>query len=299
MQALELRFPQRRVLITGAASGLGKALALEFARRRWKIGVSDVDAAGVKSTADAVRAAGGEALEMVLDVTRYDQFEAAGRRVTEAWQGLDVLVNNAGVADAGRMEGGTLGELTLENWRLLVDVNLWSVIYGCRVFIPILKKAGRGHILNVASGAGLLCLPEMGSYNATKAAVIGISETLKTELVDDNIDVTVACPTAFRSNITNNDRVRNCKSVAGRGIMEELNKTKITAESVARYIIRSMEHGKLYSLPQTDARLMWSLSRWMPEKYRNLLTFMFNKRIWLFAPDQSKGAFPATASGTK
>src|SRR5262249_40952425 len=148
-----------------------------------------------------------------------------------AWQGLDILVNNAGVADAGRMEGGITGELTLENWRLLVDVNLWSVIYGCRVFIPVLKKGGKGHILNVASGAGLLCLPEMASYNATKAAVIGSSETLKTELIDDSIDVTVTCPTAFRSNITDNERVRNCKSVAGRGIMEELKKTKVTAES--------------------------------------------------------------------
>jgi short-subunit dehydrogenase len=192
------------------------------------------------------------------------------------------LVNNAGVSDAGRMEG----ELTLENWRLLMDVNLWSVIYGCRTFIPVLKKGGKGHILNVASGAGLGCLPEMASYNATKAAVVAISATLKTELIVDNINVTVSCPTAFRSNIANNERVRNCKSVAGKGIMEEIKKTKVTAESVAQYNIRSMEKGKLFSLPQADARAMWAISRWMPEKYRNLLTYLFNKRLWLFAPGQ-------------
>ncbi|MCC6195734.1 MAG: SDR family NAD(P)-dependent oxidoreductase [Burkholderiales bacterium] len=280
MRTLEQSFPKKRVLITGASSGLGKALALEFAGRGWKVAVTDLDAARIKETADAVRAAGGEPLEMVLDVTRCEQFEAAAHRVTEAWQGLDVLVNNAGVADAGRMEDG----LTLENWRLLVDVNLWSVIYGCRTFIPVLKKGGKGHIFNVASGAGLLCLPEMASYNATKAAVVAISATLKTELIVDNIDVTVCCASAFRSNIADNERIRQCSSVAGRGIMAKIKQTSITAESVARYSIRSMEKGRLFSLPQADAGVMWALSRWMPEKYRRLLTYLFNKRKWLFAP---------------
>jgi NAD(P)-dependent dehydrogenase (short-subunit alcohol dehydrogenase family) len=280
MSSLEQRFPNKRVLITGTTSGLGKALAIEFGTRGWKVAVTGIDPAGVKATADAVRAAGGEPLEMILDVTKPEDFDAAAKRITSTWQGLDVLVNNAGVADGGRMEGG----LTLENWRLLMDVNVWSVIYGCRSFIPVLKQGGKGHILNVASGAGLLCLPEMANYNATKAAVVAISETLKTELIVDNIDVTVSCPTAFQSNIANNERVRQCTSVAAKGIMEEIRKSKVTAESVARYTIRSMEAGKLYSLPQADARLMWAISRWMPEAYRNLVTYLFNKRLWLFAP---------------
>ena len=280
MRSLEQSFPRKRVLITGATSGLGRALSLEFARRGWKVAVTDLDAAAIRQTAAQVQAAGGETLERVLDVTRCDDFEAAARAVTDAWGGLDVLVNNAGVADAGRMEDG----LTLDNWRLLVEVNLWGVIYGCRTFIPVLKKSGRGHILNVASGAGLGCLPEMASYNATKAAVVAISATLKTELVSDNIDVTVSCPTAFRSNIANNERVRQCKSVAGLGIMAKIRETTVTAEYVAQYTLRSMEKGRLYSLPQADARAMWAASRWMPEKYRNLLTYMFNRRMWLFAP---------------
>jgi short-subunit dehydrogenase len=280
MSTLEQRFPKKRVLITGATSGLGKALSVEFGKRGWKVAVTGRDADEIAQTADEVRAAGGEPLEMILDVTRCDDFEAAAQRVTETWEGLDVIVNNAGIADGGRIEDG----LSLENWHLLMNVNVWSVIYGCRTFIPVLKKGGRGHILNVASGAGLLCLPEMANYNATKAAVVAISETLKTELIVDNIDVTVSCPTAFQSNIANNDRVRQCSSVAARGIMEEIKKSKVTAESVARYTLRSMEDGKLFSLPQADARLMWAISRWMPEQYRNLLTWLFNKRMWLFAP---------------
>lgn len=285
MKSLEQKFPNKRVLITGTTSGLGKAMAVEFGRRGWKVAVTGLDMSEVEKTAEAVRAAGGETLEMVLDVTQYEHFEAAAKRVNEVWRGLDVLVNNAGVADGGRMD-----ELSLENWRLLMDVNVWSVIYGCRTFIPLLKKSGGGHILNVASGAGLLCLPEMANYNGTKAAVIAISATLKTELIGDNIDVTVSCPTAFQSNIANNERVRQCTSVAARGIMEEIKKSQVTAESVVRYTLRSMEKGQLYSLPQADARLMWGITRWMPEKYRNLITYLFNKRLWLFAPGTDAAA---------
>lgn len=280
MSTLEQRFPRKRVLITGTTSGLGRALSIEFAKRGWKVAVTGIDTAGLQATGAAVRAAGGEALEMMLDVTRPEDFAAAAQRVTAEWQGLDVLVNNAGVSDGGRLEDG----LSLENWRLLMDVNMWSIIHGCRAFIPVLRKSGTGHILNVASGAGLLCLPEMASYNASKAAAVAISETLKTELIVDHIDVTVLCPTAFQSNIANNERVEQCTSVAARGIMEEIKKSKVTAESVARYALRSMEKGKLYSLPQADARLMWAISRWLPENYRNLLTYLFNRRLWLFAP---------------
>jgi len=283
MSTLESRFPGKRVLITGTTSGLGRALSIEFGRRGWRVAVTGLEPAGIRATADAVRAAGGEPLELVLDVTRADHFEAAAQRVVDAWDGIDVLINNAGVSDGGRLEDG----LSVDNWRLLMDVNVWSIIHGCRAFIPVLRRNGRGHILNVASAAGLLCLPEMASYNASKAAAIAISQTLKTELIVDRIDVTVSCPTAFQSNIADNERVRQCTSVAARGIMEEIRKSKVTAESVARHAIRSMEKGRLYCVPQPDARVMWALSRWLPERYRNLLTWLFDKRLWLFSPGKA------------
>ena len=135
MSTLEQRFPNKRVLITGATSGLGKALSLEFAKRGWKFAVTGLDAGEIAQTAAAIRAAGCDTLEMILDVTRCDHFEAAAQRVTDAWRGLDILVNNAGVADGGRIEDG----LSLDNWHLLMNVNVWSVIYGCRTFIPVLK----------------------------------------------------------------------------------------------------------------------------------------------------------------
>ena len=117
MTSLEERFPGKRVLITGATSGLGRALALEFARRGWRVAVTGRDAAKVSATAHAVRQAGGEPLEAVLEVTKRDDFVTAAERVTDAWQGLDVLINNAGIGDAGRLE-----DLTMDDWRLVMDV---------------------------------------------------------------------------------------------------------------------------------------------------------------------------------
>ena len=277
MESLEQRYPKKRVLITGATSGLGLALAFEFGQRGWKVAVTGLAAEEIAACASAVRQAGGETLELVLDVTRQDHFVAAAQQVAEQWQGLDVLVNNAGIGSAGRMEVHPM-----ESWRMVLDVNLWSVIYGCHTFISVLRKGGKGHILNVASASGLAGLPEMSSYNASKAAVVAISETLKAELVDDNIDVTVSCPSAFRSNIGSGPLSKEMSGTVGKTIVAHMLSTKVTAQDIARYNIRSMEKRKLYSVPQTDARMMWRIARWLPEQYRNLLTYLFNRRVWVF-----------------
>ena len=277
-KSLELRYPKKRVVITGATSGLGRALALEFARKGWRVAVTGRDAARIRATAEAAREAGGEPLEILLEVTHADHFAAAAELVREKWGGLDILINNAGIGDAGRMETSTL-----ESWRRVMDANLWSVIHGCHSFIPLLKANGGGHILNVSSASGLAGLPEMASYNASKAAVVAISETLKTELVDDNIHVTVSCPSAFQSNIGAGDLIRSNEGAVGKSLVSRIANTHVTAEYVARFSLRSMTRNKLYSVPQFDARLMWRISRWFPEGYRNLLTYLFNKRLWVFS----------------
>ncbi|MGH2359289.1 MAG: SDR family NAD(P)-dependent oxidoreductase [bacterium] len=284
MRSLERRFPRKRVLITGATSGLGRALALEFGQRGWNVAVTGRDATRVAGTAQEVRRAGGEPLEIVLDVTKPDDFVAAATRITDSWQGLDVLINNAGIGDAGRME-----DLTMDQWRRVMDVNLWSVVYGCRIFVPVLKQGGKGHILNVSSASGLAGLPEMASYNASKAAVVAISATLKAELVDDDIDVTVSCPSAFRSNIGSGLLARKMASAVGKSVLAAVDRTKVTAKDVARYNLRSKERRKLYSGPQADARLMWRCARWLPERYCALLTFLFAKRLWVFAAEPISG----------
>ena len=157
------------------------------------------------------------------------------------------------------------------------------MIYGCHTFVPVLKRGGAGHILNVSSASGLAGLPEMATYNASKAAVVAISETLRTELVRDNIAVTVSCPSAFRSNIGSGLLARKSTGPVGASVVAAIDRTKVTAEDVARYNIRSMERRKLYSVPQLDARLMWCFARWWPEKYSALMTYLFDKRLWVFS----------------
>jgi len=131
------RFPQKRVFITGAGSGFGRALALEFAAKGWRIGVSDIDESRAKETLGLVEQAGGSGMVILCDVTRLEDLEKAAQTLEQAWGGVDVVVNNAGVAGAGYIE-----KIPQTQWDWILDLNLKSVIYGCRVFVPMLEKQG-------------------------------------------------------------------------------------------------------------------------------------------------------------
>ena len=179
LEKLATRYPQKRVLITGATSGLGEALALRFAAAGFSVAVASRNPEKVARTAERVERAGGRALPITLDVTREEDFAQALQAVESNWNGLDILVNNAGVLTAGKVQ-----DIDLAVWRQSLDTDLWSVIYGCHVFLPLLLRSGAGHIVNVASAAGLVSGPDMATYNVAKAGVISLSETLKVELAD-------------------------------------------------------------------------------------------------------------------
>ena len=169
---------------------------------------------------------------MRCDVARVEEVEALAAAAERALGGVDLVINNAGVA-----VGGLVGEVPLDDWRWIMGVNLWGVIYGCHVFVPRLRKQGRGHILNVASAAGLLAPPGMAPYNVTKAAVVALSETLRAELRDAGVGVTVLCPTFFRTNIAQSSRAIDGKQ---RALVEKLMaRSKIQADDVARLALDS------------------------------------------------------------
>jgi NAD(P)-dependent dehydrogenase (short-subunit alcohol dehydrogenase family) len=161
----------KRAAITGAGSGLGRCMALELGADGWKVALADIDEERAEESATLVREAGGEALVVVCDVTQPEDLERLAEGVREAWGGLDLLVNNAGVAHGGVME-----RIPLEDWRWILDINLMGAVHGCRTFIPMLEEGG-GHIINVASMAGMASAPEMSAYNASKAALVSLSET--------------------------------------------------------------------------------------------------------------------------
>ncbi len=165
-----------RAVITGAGSGLGRALALDLSGRGASVVISDIDPASAEETAGLVRAQGTRAEVIPCDVTDRDAVFGLVDETERRLGGIDFLANNAGVA-----VGGPFDELSIEDWRWAVDINLWGVIYGCQAAVPKMKAQGRGYILNVASAAGLLAPPAMSAYNVTKAGVVSLSETLYAE----------------------------------------------------------------------------------------------------------------------
>jgi NAD(P)-dependent dehydrogenase (short-subunit alcohol dehydrogenase family) len=279
VEKLARRYPQKRVLVTGATSGMGEALALQFARGGFRVAVASRNPAKVEATCEQVRAAGGDPLPVSLDVTRAADFEAAVAQVDAAWGGLDILINNAGVITAGKV-----ADLGPEVWEQSLNTDLWSVIHGCRLFLPLLEKAGGGHIANVASAAGLLAGPDVASYNVAKAGVVSLSETLNVELADSNIDVTVSCPTVFKSHLIDREGHEGdtVEGVTARGLTREMETTSVSSDDVALHLLRAMARRRMYSLPQWDAKIQWLLCRLFPETFRKLILFMYRRRLWVF-----------------
>ncbi len=178
---------RRRVLITGGASGLGAALAARFVERGDRVLITDL--------AESVEVPGG-ASYLRLDVRSQDDWIRARDWSERTWGGLDMLVNNAGVAAGGRID-----VVGLDVWQWIIDINLLGVVRGCRTFVPLFKEQGSGHIVNIASMAGLVHAPGMASYNASKAGVVALSETLQYELEPFGITTSAVCPTFFRTNL--------------------------------------------------------------------------------------------------
>jgi NAD(P)-dependent dehydrogenase (short-subunit alcohol dehydrogenase family) len=260
-----------RAVITGAGSGLGRALCLELARRRARVLISDRDAASAQETALQVEQAGGKALVQVCDVTQPEQVEHLAETAFTQFGGVDLLVNNAGVAC-----GGAVGELPLEEWKRVLDVNLWGVIHGCHTFVPRLRQQGSGHILNVASAAGLISVGYMAPYNVSKAAVVSLSETLYLELKAAGIGVTVACPTFFRTNIAASAKYVDPK--LGKAGSRLVNKARLGPETVARDLLRAVERKARYALPIADGRWAWRLKRLSPDAFLYAM-LLVQKRI--------------------
>lgn len=253
--------PDTRAVVTGGGSGLGAALVTMLAARGARVVAADIDEASARATAER---AGPQVHAVRCDVTQLADVEALAATADRVLGGVDLVVNNAGVAVAGKV-----GDVPIEDWRWAIDVNLWGVIHGCHVFAPRLERQRRGHIVNVASAAGLLSPPRMAPYNTTKAAVIALSETLHADLAAFDVGVSVLCPTFFRTNLVKSQRTSTDEVLraAARGLVE---KSKVSAESIARATLAGVESGMLFIAPQADGRWMWRLKRLAPESFLRL-----------------------------
>jgi NAD(P)-dependent dehydrogenase (short-subunit alcohol dehydrogenase family) len=268
-----------RAIVTGGASGLGRAFCLALAKRGGRILVADRDVAGAEDTARQVGAAGAFAEAIACDVSQLEDIERLARVAQEKFGGTDLVINNAGVAALGRV-----GETPIAAWQWLLGVNLWGVVHGCHVFAPRFRAQRSGHILNVASAAGLLCAPEMGPYNVSKAGVIALSETLNAELSGAGVGVTVLCPTFFKTRImesAHKDAETSIKSLAE----ERMAASNLKADDVARIALASCDRDELYCVPMMDGRWAWRLKRLLPESYHRQIT----PRLLRFATARAQG----------
>jgi NAD(P)-dependent dehydrogenase (short-subunit alcohol dehydrogenase family) len=267
------RFKTKTVVITGAGSGFGRGLAVDFAKLGWKVAVSDINMERAEDSVRLVNGSGGQGIAIRCDVTKPEEVQGLADAVVSKWGTVDIIINNAGVPVLGFME-----KITLEDWRFEIDVMLMSVIYGCRTFIPIFKKQGWGHIVNTASSAGICSLPEMSPYNVTKAGVISLSETLRGELKGSNIGVTVVCPTFFKTNLMDQARSTDERQLKmGEAFFNKFSFG--TVESVSRATLKAIKKNKLYVLPQPDSKLFWFMKRMTPNTYYNVNAFLYSRGI--------------------
>ncbi len=253
-----------RVLITGAASGLGRALALRFAQEGSDICIADINMKGAAETLELVQQAGGKGWTYQLDVTQPEQWQALLVEVKQRWQGIDVVINNAGVATGDRIEQGDWS-----TWEWVIDINLKSVALGCRTFTPMMKAQGKGYFINTASLAGLMSAPLMASYNVTKAAVVALSDTMHYELKPYGIGTTVLCPGFFRTNLDKGMRTSDPQLL--KVVDKVFESSELSADDVADICYRDMKKNKLICNPHKVGRRAYFVKRYLPWLYSRLI----------------------------
>jgi NAD(P)-dependent dehydrogenase (short-subunit alcohol dehydrogenase family) len=265
----------KNVLITGGASGLGEALALHYAKQNFEVCIADLNSERAHKVVDTITQSGGAAFFLPCDITNEANIETLKQQLQTRWQKVDVLVNNAGVAT-----GGALEFEDIEQWEWVLNINVLGMVRMCRAFVPMMKQQGGGKIVNIASQAGITPAPLMGSYNASKAAVVSFSETMHLELADDNIHVSVACPGFFSTNL--DESLRSKQPGVAKLVSKMLhNASDITAAQVAAAIYQDSETFKFMTITHKDGRTAFRIKRWFaPMRY----LAMMKKQLKNFKP---------------
>jgi NAD(P)-dependent dehydrogenase (short-subunit alcohol dehydrogenase family) len=240
----------RRVLVTGGASGLGEALASAFLARGDNVLIGDINEPAGSSEV------GSEPFSkprwIKLDVRSDDDWAAARDWVEREWGGLDVLVNNAGVAGGGRIDVAGMDE-----WQWITEINLFGVVRGTRAFVPMFKQQRSGHVVNIASLAGLVHPAGMGSYNAVKAGVVAFSETTAHELAEYDVRCSVVCPSYFRTRLVEN--MQGTDTAVGQVIGGLVAAAPLGPEDIAAAVLAGMDRGEELIIPDEAAQAAYDL----------------------------------------
>lgn len=273
---LSRRFPAKRAFITGGGSGLGRAVAAELAAAGWQLALLDLSAPRLAQAEAALGSAGATVITYAGDVTDDTFVAACVADFIQRAGGLDVMVNNAGVAVAGPVESTSPAD-----WRWITNINLLGVVWGCQAAVPHLRATGAGLVLNIASSAGFAAAPQMSAYNSTKAAVVALTETLAAELDGSGVQATVAMPGVFSTHLLSTMRAPAEQRAMFQRAMQSSGED---AASAARAILGAAADGKLHFVWPGKYRLAWRLKRLFPG--------WFVRRVAKLVDRQLQGASP-------
>ncbi|MBK9529729.1 MAG: SDR family NAD(P)-dependent oxidoreductase [Acidobacteria bacterium] len=259
--------PKSVVVITGAASGIGRALAVRIASEGVAgIAISDVNEAGLNGTAAMIT--GVPVSTHVMDVSKLDDVKQFAGGVIAKHGRVTHLINNAGVGVLGSFE-----QLSIEDFEWLMGINFWGVIYGCKVFLPLLKAQPQSHIVNVSSVFGLIAPEEQSAYCSSKFAVRGFTESLRHELAGSTVSVSCVHPGGIKTNIARNSRVGENTpeewKQQGAKFFDKVAKT--SPETAAEVILKGIKEQNPRILIGQDAYAISTLSRLFPAKYLRMI----------------------------
>lgn len=263
------------VVITGAGSGIGRALALDLARRGSRLALSDVSEAGLAETAGLVRAAGvREVRSDLLDVADRAAFRAYATEVATHFGRVNVVINNAGVALAGN-----LVDLSWEDMDWIVGVNFTGVLHGTKLFLPHLIASGDGHVVNISSLFGLLSIPGQSMYNATKYAVRGMTEALREEMLiaGHPVGVTSVHPGGIKTAIARNARVSEKENQAAAARLFDEKLARMTPERAAAIIVKGVLGDKARVLVGLDAHALHTFAKLTGSRYQDVVARMYTR----------------------
>ncbi|MGB5544750.1 MAG: SDR family NAD(P)-dependent oxidoreductase [Gammaproteobacteria bacterium] len=264
-------FENKVAAITGAGSGIGRALAIELGRHKCDVALSDVNEEGLLDTVEQVRRLGVHVTSQKVDVADREAVHAWADQVVDEHGKANLIFNNAGVALASTVEGMSYGDF---EW--LMDVNFWGVVHGTKAFLPHLKASGDGHIINISSVFGLVGIPSQSAYNSAKFAVRGFTESLRQELdmMSYGVSASSVHPGGIKTGIARSSRID--RSVCDLGISdidsrEKFEKSFITgADKAARVILDGVRRNQRRILVGPDARVFDWIVRLLPSTYQRI-----------------------------
>lgn len=251
------------VLVTGAAHGIGRATAIAFAAKGSRLALADIEVEGLEKTVADIEKGGGRALSLKVDVASEAEASSMIDQTIDEFGTLDVLVNNAGVSVSGPADA-----TPIEDWRWIVDINMWAHVYAMRAALPYFKKRGGGHLVHIASAAGIFGTPGLPAYSMTKFAVYGLAESLAISLRGTGIRVSVVCPMFVDTDIVTRGRLHvepevGIDSETWQAFSRELLRAQgIPPEKVADAIVDAVEVGRFLVLPHPEvlgiAQVKWA-----------------------------------------